>query len=97
MAALTRLVSWGYTGSGGGEGDDDFGVPAGGHVVRSGGCVCGEEARFEEMSSGEEGGCNCADGVPLSFSAGGCATCTTALSTISTTSASVKRSRTCTL
>ena len=55
-------------------------------VVRSGECACGEE----------EGGSDCED-ASLSSSALGGAARTTALSTISSTSSSVKRSRTCTL
>ena len=55
-------------------------------AVRSGECVSGEE----------EGGSDCEDGS-LSSSATGGAACATALSTILSTSASVKRSRTCTL
>lgn len=96
MAALTRGVSWGYTGDGdnGGNGPE---VSTRGCVVRSGGCACGEEAHVEEASLGEEGGRNCADDVSLSSSAAGGAAHTTALSTILTMSASVKRSRTCTL
>ena len=52
-------------------------------AVKSGECASGEE----------EGGSDCED---VSSAAGGAA-CATALSTISSTSASVKRSRTCTL
>ena len=97
MAAMTRWVSWGYMGDGDGGGDDDLEVSTRGCVVKSGGRAWGEVARVEEASLGEEGGRNCADVVPLSSSAAGGTARTTALLTISTTSASVKRSRTCTL
>ena len=56
-------------------------------VKRSGECACGGE---------EEGGSDCEDASHSSSAVGGVAR-TTALSTISSTSSSVKRSRTCTL
>jgi hypothetical protein len=83
MAAFTRRVSWGY-GDGGGDGDLEV------CVVSAGGRTCVEEA-----SSGEDGGSDCEVALPSS-PAGGAARAT-ALSTISSTSASVRRSRTCTL
>ena len=90
MAVMTRWVSWGYSGDGdgdGGGGNGDLKVASGGSVIRSG-CACGEKAGVEE--AGEEAGCN---GAEVSS----CGAARNALSTISTMSVSVKRSRTCTL